>query len=114
MVSFPLIRIQSSVTYPDMLPPHKVRLNKNPPLCFVVCSMFWVAGYGDTAFYPSLEDPMSSLTIRNSSSSKFTLEVMSYVSVFVPFVDAYIWYVWRSMDRKKLTPAEISSTDHKY
>ena len=28
MVSFPLIRIQSSVTYPDMLPPHKVRLNK--------------------------------------------------------------------------------------
>ncbi len=80
----------------------------------VVCSMFWVAGYGDTAFYPSLEDPMSSLTIRNSSSSKFTLEVMSYVSVLVPFVAAYIWYVWRSMDRKKLTPAEISSTDHKY
>ena len=70
---------------------------------FVVCSMFWVAGYGDTAFYPSLEDPMSSLTIRNSSSSKFTLEVMSYVSVLVPFVAAYIWYVWRSMDRKKLT-----------
>ena len=28
MVPFPLIRIQSSVTYPDMLPPHKVRLNE--------------------------------------------------------------------------------------
>ena len=28
MVFFPLIRIYSSVTYPDMLPPHKVRLNK--------------------------------------------------------------------------------------
>ena len=28
MVYFPLNRIYSSVTYPDMLPPHKVRLNK--------------------------------------------------------------------------------------
>ena len=28
MVSFPLIRIYSPVTYPDMLPPLKVRLNK--------------------------------------------------------------------------------------
>ncbi len=79
-----------------------------------VCSLFWMAGYGDTAFYPSLDDPMSSLTIRNSSSSQFTLEVMSYVSLLIPFVAAYIWYVWHSMDKKKLTSAELNSTDHKY
>ena len=80
----------------------------------VVCSLLWVAGYGQTAFYPSIDDPMSSLTIRNSSSSEFTLEVMSWVSVLVPFVVAYIAYVWHSMDRKKLTPSEMESTDHKY
>lgn len=79
-----------------------------------VLSIFWVAGYGDTAYYPSLADPSSSLTIRNSSSSLFTLTVMSYVSVLVPFVVAYIWYVWRAMDKKKLTPQELAATDHKY
>lgn len=80
----------------------------------VVCSLFWVAGYGNTAFYPSLDDPMSSLTIRNSSSSEFTLMTMSYVSILVPFVIAYIAYVWRKMDSKKLTPQELSKTTHKY
>lgn len=80
----------------------------------VVCSLFWVAGYGNTAFYPSLDDPMSSLTIRNSSSSEFTLMTMSYVSILVPFVVAYIAYVWRKMDSKKLTPQELSKTSHKY
>lgn len=79
-----------------------------------VLSLFWVAGYGDTAYYPSLTDPASSLTIRNSSSSEFTLTAMSYVSILIPFVLAYIWYVWRSMDRKKLSPEELASTDHKY
>lgn len=79
-----------------------------------VLSLFWVAGYGDTAYYPSLIDPMSSLTIRNSSSSEFTLKTMSYVSIVIPFVLAYIAYVWRSMDRRKLTPHEIETTSHKY
>lgn len=79
-----------------------------------VLSLFWVAGYGDTAYYPSLLDPGSSLTIRNSSSSEFTLTVMSYVSILIPFVLGYIWYVWRSMDRKKLSPQELASTEHKY
>lgn len=65
-----------------------------------VISLFWAAGYGDTAFLPSLTDPMSSLTIRNASSSEFTLSAMSYASIFIPFVIAYIWYVWRKMDRK--------------
>lgn len=66
----------------------------------VVASLFWTAGYGDTAFLPSITDPMSSLTIRNASSSEFTLKAMSYASLFIPFVVAYIWYVWRQMDKK--------------
>ena len=73
----------------------------------VVLSLFWVLGYNDTAFYPSLLDVNSSLTIRNSSSSQFTLQVMSVVSLLVPFVLAYIAYVWRAMDSQKITEKEI-------
>ena len=79
-----------------------------------VVALFWAAGYGDVAFYPSNIDPASSLTIRNASSSEFTLTAMSYVSIVIPFVLAYIVYVWRSMDHKKLTPEEIETTSHKY
>lgn len=79
-----------------------------------VLSLFWVAGYNDTAYLPSLTDAASSLTIRNSSSSEFTLMVMSYVSILIPFVIAYIVYVWHSMDRRKLTPGEMETTSHKY
>lgn len=79
-----------------------------------VIALFWVAGYDNAAFYPSLTDPMSSLTIRNASSSKFTLEVMSWVSLIVPFVLAYIAYVWYSMDKKKLNAKSLESADHKY
>lgn len=80
----------------------------------VVMSLFWVAGYNDTAFYPSLTDAMSSLTIRNASSSEFTLTVMSWVSLLIPFVVGYIAYVWRAMDRKKITPEILETTEHKY
>ncbi len=66
----------------------------------VVLSLFWVAGYNGTPYYPSLTDPSSSLTIHNSSSSMFTLTAMSWVSLIIPFVLAYIAYAWRSMDRK--------------
>lgn len=79
-----------------------------------VASLFWVAGYNDTPFYPSITDPASSLTIRNASSSEFTLECMSWVSILIPFVLAYIWYVWRSMDHVRLTPEELENTSHKY
>ncbi len=79
-----------------------------------VMALFWVAGYGDTAFYPSLIDPASSLTIRNASSSEFTLKTMAWVSIFIPFVIAYIAYVWRSMDKKKLTPRDLDSDAHLY
>lgn len=80
----------------------------------VVISLFWVAGYNGTAYYPSISSPESSLTIHNSSSSIFTLTCMTYVSFIIPFVLAYIAYVWRSMDKKKLTPKELEHTDHKY
>jgi cytochrome d ubiquinol oxidase subunit II len=80
----------------------------------VVLTLFWVLGYNDTAYYPSLIDLQSSLTIRNSSSSEFTLTVMSWVSLIVPFVVAYIAYVWRSMDKKAITADEMKSGGHQY
>lgn len=80
----------------------------------VVIALFWVAGYNDTAFYPSLISPESSLTIRNASSSEFTLKTMSYVSILIPFVLAYIVYVWYSMDRTKLSPEKLEKSSHKY
>lgn len=79
-----------------------------------VISLFWAAGFMDTPFYPSINDPNSSLSIRNASSSEFTLVAMSYVSIGVPFVLAYIAYVWRCMDKKKLTAEELEHTSHKY
>ncbi|MDE6859785.1 MAG: cytochrome d ubiquinol oxidase subunit II [Duncaniella sp.] len=65
----------------------------------VVLTLFWVAGYNNTPYYPSLIDPASSLTIHNSSSSLFTLTTMSWVSLVIPFVVAYIAYAWYAMDR---------------
>ena len=66
----------------------------------VVLSLLLVAGWGGTAYYPSNDDLQSSLTIANSCSSEFTLRTMFYVSLLVPFVFAYIAYVWRVMDKK--------------
>lgn len=80
----------------------------------VVVSLFWVSGFNNTAYYPSLLDTASSLSISNSSSSYFTLKVMSIVSLIIPFVAAYIAYVWYSMDRKPITPAEMKATEDKY
>lgn len=80
----------------------------------VVGALLMAAGFNDTPFYPSITDPASSLSIRNASSSEFTLTVMSYVSILVPFVIAYIAYVWRLMNKKKLTAKELEETEHKY
>ena len=66
----------------------------------VVLSLLLVAGLGGTAYYPSNANLQSSLTISNSCSSEFTLRTMFYVSLLVPFVFAYIAYVWRVMDKK--------------
>lgn len=80
----------------------------------VVLALFFVAGYNNTAYYPSITDTASSLTIRNSSSTLFTLTVMSYVSILVPFVLAYIAYVWRKMDSQPITAAEMHAEHEKY
>lgn len=79
-----------------------------------VFSLFLVAGFNNTAFYPSTYDLQSSLTIRNSSSSHYTLTVMSYVSLFVPVVLAYIFYTWRAINRKKTNVEELEQDGHKY
>ena len=79
-----------------------------------VLSLFLIAGLNNTPFYPSTADPASSLTIQNSSSSRYTLTVMSYVSLFVPFVLAYIYFAWKAIDRKKITGAEMKEDDHVY
>ena len=79
---------------------------------FVVgLAIFSLAGYHNTAFYPSATDLQSSLTIYSASSSKYTLTVMSYVALGVPFVLAYVAYVWRLMDAKQLTLAELTGKD---
>ena len=85
-----------------------------PGTVLVVMSVFFLAGFGGTAYYPSIADLQSSLTLQNSSSSRFTLTVMFWVSLLIPFVLAYIVYAWRAMDRKSITAAEVESTEHKY
>lgn len=76
-----------------------------------VFSLLLVAGFNNTAFYPSSYDLQSSITIMNGSSSHFTLTVMSYVSLMVPFVVAYIWYTWRAINRHKMNRKELESKD---
>ena len=85
-----------------------------PGTVLVVMAVFFLAGFYDTAYYPSLTDLQSSLTIRNSSSSYFTLKVMFWVSLLIPFVLAYITYAWRAMDHRKITREEIEKTKSKY
>lgn len=80
----------------------------------VVAVLFLIAGYGDTAYLPSTVDPASSLTIANSSSSLFTLKVMSWVSILVPFVLAYIAYTWYKMNNTPLTEQELKDDSHVY
>ncbi len=77
-------------------------------------AVFFLAGYNNTAFYPSKYDLGSSLTIYNASSSHYTLTMMSYVALLVPFVLAYIVWVWRQMDTEKLTDAEIVADKKSY
>lgn len=73
----------------------------------VVMSVFFVAGFNGTSYYPSFSDLQSSLTLANSSSSRFTLFVMSCVSLLIPFVLAYIVYAWRQMDKSRITSEEM-------
>jgi len=73
-------------------------------------SVFFLAGFNNTPFYPSKADLQSSLTIVNASSSRYTLTAMTYVALGIPLVLAYIAYVWSKMDAKKLAAHEV--VDH--
>ena len=79
-----------------------------------VTALFLITGLNSTAFYPSFSDLASSLTIKNASSSHYTLGVMAYVSLLVPVVLAYIIVVWRAIDSKKITQDEIKNDHHAY
>lgn len=78
-----------------------------------VFALLLSVGYNDTAYYPSSADLQSSLTLANSCSSRFTLEVMAYVSILVPFVLAYIFYAWRRIDNRKIDVRELED-EHTY
>lgn len=76
-----------------------------------VLVLFLITGWNQTAYYPSLIDINSSLTIANSSSSEFTLRTMTNVSFLIPFVLAYIIYAWRAIDKKSITLEEIEKEE---
>mgnify|MGYP002349976965 FL=1 len=72
-----------------------------------VLALFLIAGLNNTAYYPSLHNLQESLTIENSSSSHYTLTAMSYVSLFVPVVITYIFFVWRAINNKPIQKADL-------
>ena len=82
-----------------------------PGTVLAVMALFMIAGYNDTAYYPSTAELQSSLTLSNSSSSEFTLRTMAVVSLAIPFVVAYIAYFWRKMDKKSLTTEELNNSE---
>jgi cytochrome d ubiquinol oxidase subunit II len=79
-----------------------------------VLALFLTAGLNHTCYYPSIHEIQDSLTVENSSSSRYTLVAMSYVSLFVPFVLAYIAWAWRKINRKPITTEELNGEPHKY
>ena len=80
-----------------------------------VMSLLLNIGVNNTVYYPSISDLQSSITIVNSSGSHYTLLTMSYVSLMVPFVLAYIYVVWRAMDKVKITEEEMNdASEHHY
>ena len=79
-----------------------------------VLALLLVAGYNNTAYYPSTHDLQSSLTLANSCSSQFTLKVMAYVSILVTFVLAYVFYAWRSIDNRNSDAKEMEEGGHAY
>lgn len=79
-----------------------------------IVSLLCDLAYNNTSYMPSLTDPQSSLTLANSSSTEFTLTVMSWVSLLVPVVILYIWYVWAKMNATPMTPKDIEEDPHSY
>jgi cytochrome bd ubiquinol oxidase subunit II len=85
-----------------------------PGVVLTVFALFLLAGFNNTAFYPSSFDLQSSLTIENSSSSLYTLKAMTYVSFLIPFVIAYMVFAWRAISNKKVNEAEMNEDTHIY
>jgi cytochrome d ubiquinol oxidase subunit II len=79
-----------------------------------VFALLLLAGFNNTCFYPSTFDLQSSLTIENASSSHYTLTAMSYVSMLIPFVLAYIIYAWRAMDKEQINLQDVNEDEHAY
>lgn len=79
-----------------------------------VTMLLLVAGYNNTAFYPSTADLQSSLTIFNASSSEFTLKAMSWASILVPIVATYIFFAWRAMEKGKTDMDDVNDDKHAY
>ena len=102
--------VGTAITIRLQLPPDK------PWFCFSACIFYNVICWltAAAAYYPSTHDLQSSLTLANSCSSQFTLKVMAYVSILVPFVLAYIFYAWRSIDNRKIDAKEMEEGGHAY
>jgi len=79
-----------------------------------IFSLFILAGFNNTCFYPSTYNLQSSLIIETASSSQYSLTIMSYVSLMVPLVLAYIWYAWKSINNKKIDETEMQGEGHTY
>ena len=76
-----------------------------------VFPLLLVAAYNNTAYFASKVNIQHSLTLQNSSSSLFTLKVMSIVSLLIPFVLAYIAYVWYKLTAKPISKEDLESPD---
>lgn len=79
-----------------------------------VLALMLTAGYNHTAYYPSVADLQSSLTLANSCSSEYTLRTMAWVSLFVPLVLIYIFFAWRAIDSRKIDEQEMGGKEHTY
>ena len=79
----------------------------------LIFSIFLLTGFNNTCFYPSNTDMQSSLTIQNASSSHYTLSTMSYISLIIPFVIAYICYAWKALNKEKISADNIKN-EYKY
>lgn len=101
MVLFGIIKTLVSKTYIRGIWPVGIGV------VLVVLVLLLIAGWNNTAYYPSNADLQSSLTIQNSCSSEFTLRTMAVVSLLIPFVLAYIAYCWYALDKKKIDKEEI-------
>ena len=79
-----------------------------------VTMLIFISGVNNTAFYPSVTDLQSSLTIQNSSASMFSLKAMSVVSLFIPVVIGYIFYAWNAIENKHMSLEEIKAEKNAY